>query len=127
MRATERLDGAAVRPPARGARAQRRAPTAPGPRLAQRRHDAAEAATDIGTLRDDPDALAARVARASACATVTVWVDDECRVHGSAIDALPAVPLHWIVGTYACGAALADIADDLRHARSERERAWCID
>lgn len=81
----------------------------------------------IGTLRDDMETLAAHVARASACVTITVWIDDEYRVHCACVDVLPSVPSHWIVGTYACGAGVADIADDLRHERSERERTWCLD
>lgn len=82
---------------------------------------------DFGTLREDAEALAADVVRASAVATVTIWIDDECRVKGSRVDALPPLPLHWIVGTYACGAASADIAEDLRHERRERERVWRLD
>lgn len=82
---------------------------------------------DFGPLRGDVETLAANVLRASAGATVTIWIDDECRVKGTCVDALPALPLHWIVGTYACGAMPADIADDLRHERRERERAWRLD
>lgn len=81
----------------------------------------------IGTLRDDVETLAANVARASACVTITVWIDDEYRVHCACVDVLPSVPSHWIVGTYACGAGVADIADDLRYERSERERTWRLD
>lgn len=82
---------------------------------------------ELGSLRDDADALAERIARASACATITIWIDDEYRIRGACPEALPALSQHWIVGTYACGAALSDIADDLRHERSERERAWRLD
>ncbi|MBO9662862.1 hypothetical protein [Dokdonella sp.] len=85
------------------------------------------AVLEIGSLRDDVDVLAACVARASACIHVTVWIDDRCLVRGTSADTPPPVPVHWIVGTYACGASLADIADDLRHERQERERAWQLD
>lgn len=103
------------------ARTRRRRADAP-----RRRHDDMSVA-ELGSLRDDAEALAERVARASACAMLTVWIDDECRIRGACPEAVPPLPLHWIVGTYACGAALADIADDLRHERRERERAWRLD
>jgi hypothetical protein len=81
----------------------------------------------IGSLREDFDALAARIVAAAHASNIIVWVDDECRVYGTRPDALPQVPLHWIVGTYACGAPLGDIAADLAAERTERVRAWRLD
>lgn len=104
------------------ARAQRRKRAEP-----RRRHRQETQVVDLGSLRDDADALAERVARASACATITIWIDDEYRIRGACPEELPALSQHWIVGTYACGAALSDIADDLRHERHERERVWRLD
>jgi hypothetical protein len=37
------------------------------------------------------------------------------------------VPVHWIIGTYACGAPIGDIAADLDAERTERVRAWRLD
>ncbi|WP_300620292.1 hypothetical protein [Dokdonella sp.] len=82
---------------------------------------------EIGWLRDDAGNLAADIARACAYATLIVWIDDECRVKGTSVDSLPMMPSHWIVGTYACGASVSDIVDDLRHERHERERSWRLD
>jgi len=81
----------------------------------------------IGSLREDSAAIAERIIRASRGAVVTVWADDESRIYSAHPDALPVVPVHWIVGTYGCGAPLADIADDVRAERSERARAWSLD
>lgn len=121
MRVLDRIDAAPVAPESTGRSRARRAPAKPRGRRGEMDMFV------IGSLRDDADTLAARVARASACVTITVWIDDEYRVHCACVDVLPSVPSHWIVGTYACGAELSDIADDLRHERSERERAWRLD
>jgi hypothetical protein len=81
----------------------------------------------IGSLREDFTSLAARIVRAAQASAVTVWVDDECRIYGSRPESVPRVPIHWIVGTYACGAPIGDIAADLDAERSERARAWRLD
>jgi hypothetical protein len=81
----------------------------------------------IGSLREDFTSLAARIVRAAQASVVTVWVDDECRIYGSRPEAVPRVPIHWIVGTYACGAPIGDIAADLDAEHSERARAWRLD
>lgn len=81
----------------------------------------------IGSLREDFTALAARIVRAAQASVVTVWVDDECRIYGARPEALPRVPIHWIVGTYACGAPIGDIAADLDAEHTERVRAWRLD
>lgn len=81
----------------------------------------------IGSLREDFNSLAARIISAAQASVLTVWVDDECRIYGSRPEALPQVPVHWIIGTYACGAPIGDIADDLDAERTERVRAWRLD
>ena len=81
----------------------------------------------IGSLREDFNSLAARIISAAQASVLTVWVDDECRIYGSRPDALPQVPVHWIVGTYACGAPIGDIAADLDAEHTERVRAWRLD
>jgi len=81
----------------------------------------------IGSLRDDSKAIAERIVRASRGAMVTIWVDDESCIHGCDPDALPLVPVHWIVGTYGCGVPLDDIVADLHLERTERARAWRLD
>lgn len=121
MRITDRTDTLPAAPEPAGRSRCRRAPA----RTRSRRGEMAMFV--IGSLRDDVDALAASIARASACVTITVWIDDEYRVHCTCVDVLPSVPSHWIVGTYACGAELSDIAEDLRHERGERERTWRLD
>jgi len=81
----------------------------------------------IGSLRDNSTAIAERIVRASRGATITVWVDDESRIYGTSPESLPMVPVHWIIGTYGCGAPVNDIAEDLHAERSERARAWRLD
>jgi hypothetical protein len=81
----------------------------------------------IGSLREDFNSLAARIISAAQASVLTVWVDDECRIYGARPEALPHVPVHWIIGTYACGAPIGDIAADLDAERTERVRAWRLD
>ena len=81
----------------------------------------------IGSLREDFTSLATRIVHAAQASVVTVWCDDECRIYGSRPEAVPRVPTHWIVGTYACGAPIGDIAADLSAEHTERTRAWQID
>lgn len=80
---------------------------------------------DLGWLGDDPPTLAARIADACAYGMMTVWIDDECRVHGLRTEA-HSLPMHWIVGTYTCGVSLQDVVEDLCHERLERERIGLI-
>lgn len=121
MRVIERVPGLPGAPTAGERSRRRRIP------VASRSRRGEMAVFVIGSLRDDVDVLAGGVLRGCASATITVWIDDEYRVHCACVDVLPSVPSHWIVGTYACGAELSDIADDLRHERNERERTWLLD
>lgn len=81
----------------------------------------------IGSLREDFNSLAARIISAAQASVLTVWADDECRIYGARPEALPHIPVHWIIGTYACGAPIGDIAADLDAERTERVRAWRLD
>lgn len=81
----------------------------------------------IGSLREDFTTLASRIVTVAKASMITVWVDDECRIYGTRPEALPQVPIHWIVGTYGCGAPISDIAADLDAEHRERVRAWRLD
>jgi|GEM_PF-1180630 len=84
---------------------------------------------EIGGLSEDPAVLAARIAHACAYGTMTVWIDDGCRVQCAKTNALSSaqsLPLHWVMGIYTCGVSLEDVIDDLRHERTQRERVWVL-
>jgi hypothetical protein len=79
--------------------------------------------TVVGNLRDDITLNASRVHAACTYSMVTVWADDVSDIRIDLPERLDDVPQHSVIGTYGFGVALADIEDDLRHARRERAQS----
>jgi hypothetical protein len=81
----------------------------------------------IGSLHDDLQALAGCVQRSMMDGAVTVWAEDDSRVFACPADACPALPVHWIAGTFMFGQSHRDIEEDLRALLRERAKDWIVD
>ncbi len=86
-----------------------------------------DSAICIGTLDDDPTALAGRVKQALGDGYRTVWADVEGRVYLDDPTRIERIDPACMVGTFGSTQPLRDIEGDLRALQSERSTDSIVD